>query len=1057
MQVTTTASNRTTPSWEDPNAQFAAPVLDGDAGLAVLPDGAKPTPIQEQAPPITPQPAQPASTTLADLARETDLLARQFDRKPAAQTMEPPIERAAPLGTVAARELVDTAPPAPPPAAAAYVGEPPVDPQWLAERETALVAIRADYEAARAQALTTPPGPGWIEATTTLTDESGQRRSINGGELVFVSDPNAPLVLAGYDDSSRPLYQPAGSWMEFNEDAFAAHFRSQGSAPLQALATLYGTDVPGLFAQHPQIWSLATAEHALNAGPAPAGRAMGDPDQLGMLDLYMADPQIAALINTYGGQPAPASGDIAREQVRIHGQQRYEQMSRLGNAMASVRNQYTDALGQAQSSGSGAGWIERACTITLSDESGRQTTQTLVVTDENGQPQRDSAGQPLVVMERVFDPDAFTNWYTQQGGLQHQAFKSFYGSSHTRYGTDESGQSIVTAVDFDNPKWSMAGVGGQMRHNDLQGIDPNDPPRLRNRSAVGFDLEAGWATAHDNIKHKSDWIDSVFQVAFTAVAAWFGAVTLGPAAASAMGMTTTTAAGTALTTAGTIVSGAVAGATTSVASGMISGNLTLKGILQGALSGGLTAGLMNTFGAAAASQAGAAGTVALRMTVQGGIQELLGGKFRDGALAALASGVADLAGANMLKGIDNALEAGTMNAAEAFAAKGLARMFGSALRALGSPGDPAYAFASAFVSDMVNAGLDAGAQGYSSETDADMASRQRVPPPDPFGMISDDAEIPYGDALADELGLRPGDLVDAGWTTELGRSAEVLRGFAEGTGFSLLSTGEAIIEVMRSPRQFINGVGLLLSSAEAREQLGEELVNRARIDVQMMEDAFAAGDLRGTAQQLGKLTADLAQVAGGVEAITRLGVSASTAGGRLVLGAMDDLAEAALHKIPSLFDAGGRPLMDFRALTTAQKQIIGETMGAEAVGRLVPDAQRIGRLPTVGQQGIDDLYKVKRPDVDYLLVEYKFGASRLGNTIDGVQMSDGWLLGSTTGVSRIAQSAGPAEALAIDRAIMSGRIERWVVHTDPLGNVTVGMVDRSGRFIPKPRSALIGG
>ncbi len=149
--------------------------------------------------------------------------------------------------------------------------------------------------------------------------------------------------------------------------------------------------------------------------------------------------------------------------------------------------------------------------------------------------------------------------------------------------------------------------------------------------------------------------------------------------------------------------------------------------------------------------------------------------------------------------------------------------------------------------------------------------------------------------------------------------------------------------------------------------------------------------------------------------------------------------------------------MDFRALTTAQKQIIGETMGAEAVGRLVPDAQRIGRLPTVGQQGIDDLYKVKRPDVDYLLVEYKFGASRLGNTIDGVQMSDGWLLGSTTGVSRIAQSAGPAEALAIDRAIMSGRIERWVVHTDPLGNVTVGMVDRSGRFIPKPRSALIGG
>ena len=123
----------------------------------------------------------------------------------------------------------------------------------------------------------------------------------------------------------------------------------------------------------------------------------------------------------------------------------------------------------------------------------------------------------------------------------------------------------------------------------------------------------------------------------------------------------------------------------------------------------------------------------------------------------------------------------------------------------------------------------------------------------------------------------------------------------------------------------------------------------------------------------------------------------------------------------------------------------------------MPDAQRIGRLPTIGQQGIDDLYKVKRPDVDYLLVEYKFGTSRLGNTVDGVQMSDGWLQGTVSNYNRILEAVGNSYAVAdsVTDALRAGRIERWVVHTDPFGNVSVGMVDAAGRFIPKPVSNLL--
>lgn len=62
----------------------------------------------------------------------------------------------------------------------------------------------------------------------------------------------------------------------------------------------------------------------------------------------------------------------------------------------------------------------------------------------------------------------------------------------------------------------------------------------------------------------------------------------------------------------------------------------------------------------------------------------------------------------------------------------------------------------------------------------------------------------------------------------------------------------------------------------------------------------------------------------------------------------------------------------------------------------MPGGEKIGRSPGIGQSGVDDLYKVDKPDVDYVVVEYKFGSSRLVNTTDGLQMSDGWLRGDNT-------------------------------------------------------------
>jgi hypothetical protein len=179
------------------------------------------------------------------------------------------------------------------------------------------------------------------------------------------------------------------------------------------------------------------------------------------------------------------------------------------------------------------------------------------------------------------------------------------------------------------------------------------------------------------------------------------------------------------------------------------------------------------------------------------------------------------------------------------------------------------------------------------------------------------------------------------------------------------------------------------------------VVGQIKADLTLLQSAWDARDWQETGQQTGKLTTDWAQAAGGVKAIAQLGVKAASAGGRLLLEAAEDL----------------------------------------------------GFTKTLS---IDDLYKVARPDVDFVVVEYKFGTAKLGKTLDGVQMSDGWLLGTNTGKNRLLDAVGREEALLIDRALKTGRVEKWLVHTDPFGAVTVGLLDKNAKLIAKPVSGVIG-
>lgn len=168
---------------------------------------------------------------------------------------------------------------------------------------------------------------------------------------------------------------------------------------------------------------------------------------------------------------------------------------------------------------------------------------------------------------------------------------------------------------------------------------------------------------------------------------------------------------------------------------------------------------------------------------------------------------------------------------------------------------------------------------------------------------------------------------------------------------------------------------------------------------------------------------------------------------------VDDVAEAAFRSAQGVYGSDGVPLMNFQQLSSPQKMVVGEILGEQKIRNLVPDGRFIGQSQGVGETGIDNILQVNRPDVDYVVVEYKFGTSKLGTTADGVQGSDKWTLGS----DRIVKSVGDQSvARDIQRSILSNRVERWLVHTDPSGHVTVGLLDASGRFIPQPKSKLFG-
>ncbi len=297
-------------------------------------------------------------------------------------------------------------------------------------------------------------------------------------------------------------------------------------------------------------------------------------------------------------------------------------------------------------------------------------------------------------------------------------------------------------------------------------------------------------------------------------------------------------------------------------------------------------------------------------------------------------------------------------------------------------------------------------------------------------------------------------------------------GFGGGVGKQGVDSTLAMVEMVKNWDESYAALKAIINDPEFRAQVGDSIFKEYQNRLETLNQAYNDGGWDGSVTagvEAGRLAFDIVGAGTGALGASRLLATASKAGGQAIMGALGQTSTQAANGLAKfdrlvasggLFAADGKPLMDFSKLSSAQKAVIGDTLGSSKIEALIPGAEKIGRSPSVGQTGVDDLFKVNKPGVDYVVVEYKYGTSTLKNTADGLQMSDTWLTGAYTNYNRILESVGnPKTALEVRDALRNNRVEKWLVHTDPYGNVTVGVLDKAGKLIPNPEaiSKILGG
>lgn len=237
------------------------------------------------------------------------------------------------------------------------------------------------------------------------------------------------------------------------------------------------------------------------------------------------------------------------------------------------------------------------------------------------------------------------------------------------------------------------------------------------------------------------------------------------------------------------------------------------------------------------------------------------------------------------------------------------------------------------------------------------------------------------------------------------------------------------------------------AGAEALRQSADQ-ITFPKLD--MSHPAAPAGDRLFTLAQF------VLGAAGLLKSGARAGIRAlPKSGGRAVAGKADDVAPAGgggqlpRKKGAPAPDVDKPPKGDgVRIKRTAHEgAAFGEQKAHAKMKEMGYERIDKGGEYKPGRNGIDGVYRNPNPPPDYVVLDAKYNTAALDNTLDGRQMSDSWIRGDATGFNRLREAVGPKAAANIRTSLDAGTAQRWLMHVDESGNVTIKVLDAFGKVI----------
>ncbi len=418
------------------------------------------------------------------------------------------------------------------------------------------------------------------------------------------------------------------------------------------------------------------------------------------MEMLLADPAAQEMAARFGGQlqPMRTDNDVSRSIVQRYGPDLAARLDQYARAQKEVDAQFLRAMTDQARSGA------------LVPDPGEQARLGFW---------RSPSGR-LGDSGFEFNPVAFARFYAAGDSPERRAFAHLYGADPLQLvpGSDNGlltqdtwmlGRRRLQTFNSDMPSTTPRVPTVFTAGREIS-VNPHAPARLNDSQAVWFDPMHGWTTEAGNLK--GDWFDRfgavLFSTAFTAIT--FGA---GPLAA----MTQAAANGSVGAAIGAGAAGAAIGnATMQLAN---NGRINFRQLLQSALAGGVTGGITalpgirlpaeSTFAQRLLSHTG-------RASLQGALQEVMGGRFRDGLTSGLVSGLAQEMTVYMDRHIATAQTTPppyAISRAEANALRLLTRATASAMRAVAS-GNAAAGMASDFLGSFLGEVMQRGDAGHAA-------------------------------------------------------------------------------------------------------------------------------------------------------------------------------------------------------------------------------------------------------------------------------------------------------------------------------------------------------